>query len=289
MLVEIDASTRVTGIFGHPVHHSLSPLMHNTAFKNLGLNYVYLPFNVKPGDLKGAVAAIRHMDIVGVNVTIPHKEKVIGHLDKLDTEAELVGAVNTIKNIDGELVGFNTDGRGFIESLKNDLDFSPQGKNVLIIGAGGATRGILASLALNGAKAVFLANRAYSKAKKLAEEFCDRFPSVEFFVFPLDKKSLLKYYLNNTDLLINTTPVGMSNDSLNLPLDHLPKRAVVYDIVYNPLKTPLLREAEKAGLTARNGLGMLVFQGALSFKIWTGVEAPVRLIRETLDRNLPGA
>ena len=124
--MEIDANTKITGILGHPIHHSLSPLMHNTAFKHLGLNYVYLSFDVKPGDLKESIKAIRCMNILGVNVTIPHKERVIAYLDRIDTEAELIGAVNTVKNIDSELVGFNTDGQGFIESLKNDLGFSPR-------------------------------------------------------------------------------------------------------------------------------------------------------------------
>ncbi|HCX89355.1 MAG TPA: shikimate dehydrogenase, partial [Deltaproteobacteria bacterium] len=157
--MNIDANTKITGILGHPIHHSLSPLMHNTVFKHLGLNYVYLPFDVKPGDLKDSINAIRCMNIVGVNLTIPHKERVIAYLDRIDTEAELIGAVNTVKNIDSELVGFNTDGKGFLESLKNDLGFSPKGKRILMVGAGGAARGILVSLALGGAKKISVANR----------------------------------------------------------------------------------------------------------------------------------
>ncbi|RJP59951.1 MAG: shikimate dehydrogenase [Deltaproteobacteria bacterium] len=283
--MEIDADTKITGILGHPIHHSLSPLMHNTVFKHLGLNYVYLPFDVKPEDLKCAINAIRCMNIVGVNLTIPHKEKVIAHLDRIDTEAELIGAVNTIENIDSELVGFNTDGQGFLESLKNDLGFSPKGKSILIVGAGGAARGILVSLALGGAPKISVTNRTYNRAEKLIEEFSDRFPSVKFSALPLDNNTL-KNCLGDTDLLINTTSVGMNGDSLRLPLSYLPKSAIIYDIVYNPLKTPLLREAEEAGLTAHNGLGMLVFQGALSFKIWTDVDAPVKLMKETLAKRL---
>lgn len=283
--MEIDANTKITGILGHPIQHSLSPLMHNTAFKHLGLNYVYLPFDVKPGDLKDSINAIRCMNIVGVNVTIPHKERVIVHLDRIDTEAELIGAVNTVKNIDSELVGFNTDGKGFVESLKNDLGFSPKGKNILMVGAGGAARGILVSLALSGAKKISITNRTCSRAEKMIEEFSDRFPSVKFSALPLDNNAL-KNCLGNTDLLINTTSIGMSGDSLKLPLSHLPKSAIIYDIVYNPFKTPLLREAEEAGLTTHNGLGMLVFQGALSFKIWTDLDAPVKLMKEILAKRL---
>ncbi|MEW6614252.1 MAG: shikimate dehydrogenase [Thermodesulfobacteriota bacterium] len=283
--MNIDANTKITGILGHPVHHSLSPFMHNTVFKHLGLNYVYLPLNVTPEDLKDSINAIRCLKIVGVNVTIPHKEKVIAYLDRIDTEVELIGAVNTVKNIDGELVGFNTDGQGFVESLKNDLGFSPKGKSILMVGAGGAARGILVSLALSGAKKIYVTNRTYNRAEKLTEEFSDRFPSVKFFALPLDNNAL-KNCLGDTDLLINTTSVGMNGDSLNLPLGYLPESTVIYDIVYNPLKTPLLLEAEKAGLTTHNGLGMLVFQGALSFKIWTDVDVPVKLMRDILAERL---
>jgi shikimate dehydrogenase len=283
--MDIDANTKITGILGHPVHHSLSPLMHNTVFKHLGLNYVYLPFDVTPENLKDSINAIRCLKIVGVNVTIPYKEKVMAYLDRIGTEAELIGAVNTVKNIDGELAGFNTDGQGFVESLKNDLGFSPKGKSILMVGAGGAARGILVSLALSGAKKISVTNRTYNRAEKLIEEFSGRFPSVKFFTLPLDNNAL-KNCLGDTDLLVNTTSVGMNGGSLKLPLGYLPKSAVIYDIVYNPLKTSLLLEAEKAGLTTHNGLGMLVFQGALSFKIWTDVDVPVKLMREILAKRL---
>ncbi|MFH1625798.1 MAG: shikimate dehydrogenase [Pseudomonadota bacterium] len=289
--MDIDGNTKVTGILGHPVRHSLSPLMHNTAFESLGLNYVYLPFDIKPENLEGAITAIRYMNIAGVNVTIPYKEKVIRYLDELDTEAELIGAVNTIKNVDGKLLGFNTDGMGFVESLKYDLGFNPKGKNMLMIGAGGAARGIFASLCSNGAKSVCVTNRTSGRAKKLIEEFSDRFPSVEFSILPLDSllssnDNTLKYCLNSTDLLINATSVGMKGDSLTLPLNRLPRGVIIYDIVYNPLKTPLLVEAEETGLTTQNGLSMLVFQGALSFKIWTDADPPVKLMKETLVKKL---
>ncbi|OGP48631.1 MAG: shikimate dehydrogenase, partial [Deltaproteobacteria bacterium GWF2_42_12] len=222
----------------------------------------------------------------GVNITIPHKESVIRFLDDISEEARLVGAVNTIVYKDRKLVGYNTDGSGYMASLKEELGFNPKSKRIIIIGAGGAARGILAALATQKPKSITVANRTLSRAVSLIKTFKGKFRDTRFEAIDLDN-NMLKMSFNSVDLLINTTSVGMKQSkALKIPLETLPKIAIVSDIIYNPLETLLLKKAKKIGLTTHGGLGMLVHQGARSFKLWTGMDAPMNVMRKAALKAL---
>ncbi|MBI5286945.1 MAG: shikimate dehydrogenase, partial [Deltaproteobacteria bacterium] len=229
-------------------------------------------------------------NILGVNITIPHKEAVIPFLDGLSEEAGLIGAVNTIVNEDGRLIGYNTDGEGYVRSLKREVGFDIKDKMVLILGAGGAARGILVGIVRCSPKGVIVANRTVERAKVLVEGLKGHFPLVELIAIGLIPEAL-RDYLGKVDLLINATSLGMRGEGMGLPLDVFPKGAVVSDIVYKPpclpkagrqAKTPLLQEAEERGLTTHGGLGMLVEQGALSFKLWTGLDVSTEVMRKAM-------
>ena len=284
--MNITSKTKTLGIFGYPISHTLSPAMHNAVIKALGLDMVYLPFEVKPSNLKEAINGIKSLGIIGVNITIPHKESVIRFLDDISEEARLVGAVNTIVNKDRKLVGYNTDGSGYMASLKEELGFNPKSKRIIIIGAGGAARGILAALATQKPKSITVANRTLSRAVSLIKTFKGKFRDTRFEAIDLDN-NMLKMSFNSVDLLINTTSVGMKQSkALKIPLETLPKIAIVSDIIYNPLETLLLKKAKKLGLTTHGGLGMLVHQGARSFKLWTGMDAPMNVMRKAALKAL---
>lgn len=284
--MKISGKTKILGIFGYPVSHSISPAMHNAAIKALGLDMVYISVEVKPSELKQAVALIKEIGMTGVNITIPHKEAVIRFLDEVSEEARLIGAVNTIVNKNGRLIGHNTDGYGYISSLKQEMHFNPKGKNIVILGAGGAARGILAALAKKGPKTITVANRTVARGVSLAKAFKKKFPSVKFEAIDLDK-NILKAYFQDANLLINTTSVGMKQrKALQIPLEALPKTAVVSDIVYNPLQTLLLKKANGLKLAAHGGLGMLIHQGARSFKLWTGHNAPIDIMTKAALKAL---
>lgn len=280
--MKIDGHTRVAGIFGDPIGHTLSPAMHNAAFKAIGLNAVYIPFHVKAdskGALKAAVEAVAAMNMLGVNVTIPHKERVFKFLDEADEHAIDIGAVNTIVNRDGRLFGYNTDGAGYLLSLRKETGFRPAGKRVVIIGAGGAARSILYSILGLQPASVVLANRTVKRADSLANEFARKF-SVPVETAALEP-GVMEKALSSADLVVNTTSIGMmGKGELALPIEALPSKAVVSDIVYRPLKTGLIKDAEKRGLKVHTGLGMLVRQGAIGFELWTGKKAPVSVMEK---------
>ena len=285
-MMEIGGTTRVLGIFGHPVAHSLSPLMQNAALEHCGIDMVYLPFDVEEEDLKDAIQGVRAMKMVGVNVTIPHKEAVLPYLDEVSEEAILCGSVNTIHNDRGRLRGFNTDGEGYVRSLRQE-GVEVQGRRILIIGAGGAAKGIMLALLKEGPSSITVANRTPSRAHELVERF-QGVSHVEMGAIPLEGEGLHRV-LEDADLLINATSVGMEGKGrLALPLHLLPKGAVVSDIVYRPIKTALLREAEALGYKVVDGVGMLVEQGALAFEIWTGSQAPRQLMRRVVVGALEG-
>ncbi len=281
-LDKIDDKTKITGIFGYPVEHSLSPLFHNAAFARLGLDFVYLPFPVKPGELKMAVESIKSFNMVGMNVTIPHKEKVLLYLDEISPEANAIGAVNTIHNREGKLIGYNTDGDGFIESLKKQGGFDPKDKNVFLLGAGGAAYAISFALIRDGIKKLILVNRTYSKGKGLLEHLKKIFQDkCQLSLIELEEKDS-SFIMSEIDLLINATSLGMyPDDSILITPEILPPNIFIYDVVYNR-KTPLLKLAEERKLTSLGGLDMLVYQGALSFQIWTGRKAPVETMKRVL-------
>ena len=280
----ISGKTGVCGIIGDPIEHTMSPVMHNAAFRKLGIDYVYLPFRVLPEELEKAVAGMRALNIRGLNVTIPHKVAIIPFLDKLDPLAEKIGAINTIVNEDGVLTGYNTDAIGFLQALL-EKEIEPEGKNMVILGAGGASRAISFILAERGANPVIL-NRQLARAEDLARRIAQVFKK-EVKALALGEQNLADV-LVRADILINTTSVGMSPDidKTPVPAKLLNPGLVVFDIVYNPTKTRLLREAEAAGAKTINGLDMLVWQGALAFEKWTGRKVPLDLMKREAIKAL---
>jgi shikimate dehydrogenase len=276
----ISGKTRICGLIGDPVEHSMSPAMHNAAFREMGLDYVYVTFRVKSEDLSKAIEGMRALNMKGLNVTIPHKVAVLKLLDKLDPLAEKIGAVNTIVNDDGILTGYNTDATGFLQPLL-EKGVEPKGKNIAIMGAGGASRAVSFILADRGANLVIL-NRlleldwAVDLARRISQTFSKNAEALE-----LNRDNLVKI-LGKTDILVNATSVGMSPniDVSPLPADLLKPGLIVYDVVYNPIKTKLLKDAEAAGAEVIGGIDMLVWQGVLAFEKWTGQKAPVELMKE---------
>lgn len=273
--MNVSGKTRVAGIFGYPVEHTLSPLMHNAAFNKLGLDNCYLPFKVAPEDLPDAVRAIRSLNLLGVNITVPHKEHVIPLLDKIDEEAAFIGAVNTVVNNDGTLTGYNTDGRGFMSSLTEEgIDVA--GKDVVIIGSGGACRAVSYYLSEKAAR-LSLYDIDALKARNLINDLKE----IRSNVYLLDSAE----DAGKADIIINATPLGMKTDDPSpVHPDLINSDMVVCDLVYK--KTRLLREAEKKGANTLNGSGMLLWQGVLAFELWTGVRPPVDLMRELLLSNI---
>lgn len=284
-MVKISGGTRVCALIGYPVGHSLSPAMHNAAFQYLGLDYVYVAFNVPPGRLKDAVSGIRGLGIYGVNVTMPHKINVIKYLDELDEGARLAGSVNTILNRDEKLVGYTTDGLGALSALRH-AGADPAGRKVVILGAGGASRSICFALA-NYVRELVILNRTLERAVKLADELRRVFSSANVGAGPLSD-SVLESVLKDADILINATSVGMKPNVDETPVKRelLHGNLTVFDIVYEPLETRLLKEAKSVGARTVDGLWMLVYQGALSFEIWTGAKAPVEVMREAALKRM---
>ncbi len=282
--MEVKSTTSLYGIFGHPVEHSLSPVMHNNGFSELDLDCVYVAFDILPSNIGEAVSAVRSLGISGVNVTIPHKQRIMAYLDEISSDAMLVGAVNTVSNVDGRLIGFNTDVGGFLRALKADLDFTPEGTKVFMVGAGGAARAVIVGLGRNYVSEVVIANRTLSKAEDLAKEFSDHFPKVEFKAVMLSDEERIKQNIVGSDIVINSSSAGMKREnSLDLPLYLLPKHAGIYDLVYDPTDTPLVKDAKKLGLKAHSGHSMLLYQGVEAFEIWTGLTAPVDTMKKALD------
>lgn len=275
----ITGKTKICGIFGYPIEHSLSPLMHNAAFKALGLDYLYVAVKVAPADLAAAVKAIRAMNLVGVNITIPHKEKVVPFLDELSPEAKAIGAVNTIVNCDGRLIGDNTDGKGFIKSLTEENKVNLSGKKVVLLGAGGAGRSIGVSLLQNNIQTLYLHDVAISKGAYLVADL--RSMTTKNKVIQIDQAGL-QQAIEKADLLINATPIGMKvSDHCVVDPKWLHKKLFIYDIIYN-CETALLKEAKRKKIKCANGMGMLVNQGAISFELWTGKKAPMKAMEKAL-------
>lgn len=270
------------GLFGDPVTTTLSPKMQNAAFQALGLDFVYVPFQVKAEHLKAAVEAVRSLGIVGVNVTIPHKEAVIPYLDELTPLAKAIGAVNTIFHNRGKLVGHNTDAPGFLGSLKEDGKFSPEKKRAIILGAGGTARAISVALLEQGIKKLVILNRTLARAETLVSQIKKVSAHTEITAAALSATKL-QDELRDCDLFVNATPTGLDTAAIALPAERfLSPHLFVFDCVYAKV-TPLLLAAQRVGASSLGGLGMLVRQGALSFSIWTGEEPPVELMRKFLE------
>ncbi len=280
--MRITGKTLVYGIIGYPVNHSLSPLMQTAAFSSCGIDAVYVPFPVKTGNLKEAVEGIKSLSIKGVNVTVPFKEEVVSLLDYVEGDAQFLEAVNTVKNEGGILTGYNTDADGFIDSLKEE-GIEVKGKRVTMIGAGGAAKAVGYAVLKERASFLNVVNRNFKRAKELGEKL-GTFGNV--LVYPL-KGGTMEVLLSDTDILINTTSVGLKSDDPKLfDYGKIPEGITVVDIIYNPPETPLLKAARERGCRTLNGIGMLVHQGARSFRIWTGVEAPVEKMRQAIEEAL---
>jgi len=277
--------SEVCCLIGDPVEHTLSPLLHNTAFQRLGLNYVYVAFKVEKGMLEKAVEGARALSIRGLNVTIPHKVEIIKYLDEVEELAERIGAVNTVVNEGGKLVGYNTDGPGALKAL-HDGGFNPRGKSVLIVGAGGAARAIAYYVAKEKPSEITFLNRSLDRAEELSRKI-SREIGVSAKAVGLSYDSL-KDALEDADLLINCTSVGMAPniEETLIPKTLLRRDMTVMDIVYNPMYTRLLRDAADVGCRIVFGVDMLVNQAALSFEIWTGLKAPVEEMKEAALKAL---
>jgi shikimate dehydrogenase len=282
----ISGKTKVCGVIGDPIEHTMSPVIHNAAFKKLGLDYLYVPFRVRKEELGQAVAGIRALNIRGLNVTIPHKVTVMPMLDGLDPLAEKIGAVNTIVNNDGDLRGYNTDAAGFLQALL-ERGVEPEGKNTVMLGAGGASRAISYILAERGAHLVILNRQleldwAEELAWRISHDFGEEVRALEL------NEGNLSVALEGADILVNATSVGMSPNSEEslVPAPLLGAGLAVFDIVYNPMQTRLLREAEAVGARTISGVDMLVWQGALAFEKWTGQSAPLDLMRREAIKAL---
>lgn len=281
----ITGTTRLVGIFGYPVTHSGSPLMHNAAFSHLDLDYVYVPFEVRPEDLQQAVEALRVLNIAGINVTIPHKEAIIPFLDEVSREVGLIGAVNTVKVENNKLKGSNTDVQGFLESLQEN-GIEPKGMKALVIGAGGASRAVVCALGKAGAGEIVIVNRTLTRAEEIAEKQNALLGGKNIRCVDLTE---ISSQAEAADLIVNTTSVGMkADDPLLLDPEVLTPRHRVVDIIYKPPETSLLREARLRGAVTLNGMGMLVNQGALSFELWTGIAPPRSLMRQALNQSAVG-
>jgi shikimate dehydrogenase len=269
--MDVSGKTKIVGIFGNPIEHTLSPLMHNSAFRTLGLDMCYIPFRVLPEDLPSAVRSVQALNLTGVNITVPHKEHVITLLDVIDEEAAFIGAVNTVVNSNGKLKGYNTDGRGFMNSL-SELGISTEGKDILIIGAGGASRAISYYLSERASR-LFLYDVDLGKAGKLTTDL----QKIRSNIYLLEKISAD----TTAHIVINATPLGLKQgDPLPLNPDLITPGMTVCDLVYK--RTMLLQEAAKKGAKTLDGSGMLLWQGVLAFELWTGIKPPVDVMRKAL-------
>lgn len=277
--MQINAQTKIVGLIGDPIIHSLSPAMHNAAYQALALNYLYLPFHVTAVNLVAAISAVRALSFRGLNITVPHKEAVIPQLDLLDRSAKRCGAVNTIVNNNGTLTGYNTDGEGFIDSLREN-DFDPYGKKVVILGAGGSARAVAAALQEHGAAQIVLVNRTTRKAEQIAEAL----GAQNFRIFPLS--SLPADALAGVKLVINALAVPFEREDGEWLLDlSAAAGALFYDLRYGKMPSDFLTYARELKSPGLDGLGMLLHQGVRAFRLLTGEEPPVEVMREALVKS----
>ena len=278
-----NAPIHIAALIGWPVEHSLSPAMHNAALKSIALPGHYTLWPTPPHSLPAAVEKLRAEKLLGANITVPHKQAVMPYLDEITAVARAIGAVNTIVVRKGRLIGHNTDGDGFLASLR-EKGFEPARRRALLLGAGGAARAVAYALARNDCS-VAIHNRTMERARELAAEM----QAIGLKVQAID--SLSRLDTERIDLLINATPLGMwpqTDASPWPPAQSLPSRWAVYDLVYNPAETRLLAQARAAGAATIGGLGMLVHQGALAFELWTGKPAPVEIMRAAAEKSLKG-
>jgi shikimate dehydrogenase len=277
------------GIFGDPVAHSLSPQMQNAALKYCKIDMQYARFHVRPNELASALALICELDLVGINLTLPHKIAAPGLVDQLDENAKRVGAVNTVKIDDGKLRGFNTDGRGFSRAIREEFSVDLRDMRVLVLGAGGAARAIALQCAKENCERLVVANRTFDKAQKLTDDLRDFFggpkvlgPVARLQAIPMEEMAI-RFQIGHVDLVVNATPLGLNrSDPSPIPARLLAPHLMVYDTIYSAERTPLISAAIEAGARGTNGLSMLLHQGALAFEIWFDREAPIEVMRAAI-------
>lgn len=275
-------TTRLTCLLGSPVSHSISPAMHNTAFEALGLDYSYMAFDISESQIKNAIDALKLLNCRGFNLTMPLKTAIIPYLDELSEAARLSHSVNTCVFEDGKLIGHTTDGIGFMEAMA-DSGISYQNKVITILGAGGAATSIIVQAALDGVSKINIFKRKNATFDKIVD-FADkitRSTDCDVFVFDMADATTLEFCLQESDILINGTNVGMGDDDSSLvPVEFLRKELIVTDVIYHPAYTRLLKDAKSLGCKVMNGKYMLLYQGAAAFKLWTGQDMPIDLIKE---------
>jgi shikimate dehydrogenase len=282
--MDISGKTRICGVIGDPIEHTLSPIMHNAAFNALKLDYSFIAFKVKPAELENAANGMRALNIRGLNVTMPHKSAILKFLDRVDLSAQIINSVNTVLNKESKLFGFNTDGVGALKALREN-GVEVKGRKVLLLGAGGAARAIAYSMAKETDELAVL-NRTLKPAQDLAK-LLEKLANKKIFAGSLSPKEI-QQNLQDSDILINATSIGMkpkAEESVVAPKLLRPNLAVM-DIVYNPIETKLVKEAQAAGAKVVSGVEMLIYQGAASFEIWTGKPAPVEVMRQAALNHL---
>jgi shikimate dehydrogenase len=274
----------LVGVFGHPVAENPTIIMQEAAFEATELNWRYLTIEVLPEDLEDAVKGLRVMNFRGINLTIPHKVEVLKYLDEIASDAALIGAVNTIRRQGEKLIGENTDGKGFLRSLKEDAGIDPTGKKAVILGAGGAARAISVELALAGTRQITIVNRTAARGKELVKLLNEKTKAKADFV---EWDSRLEIP-PETDILVNATSIGLYPDieiKPDIVYSSINSEMIICDVIPNPPVTAFLKEAESRGAKTLDGLGMLVYQGAIGFTMWTGLEAPVEVMYQALKKE----
>ena len=282
--MKIDGYTRLAAVVANPIKHSISPFIHNSAFEATNTNGVYLAWEVDAAELAETVANIRRYQMYGINLSMPYKEQVIPYLDQLSEEACLIGAVNTVVNREGTLIGYNTDGKGFFKSLPS---FKISKKRLVLLGAGGAAKAILAQAILDGVSqiSVFVRSSSMEKTRPYLEKIQNA-TGFRVDLFALEDVQDLQDSITQADLLVNATSVGMDGSSQPIPTSILlPKQLLVADVIYQPFETPFLKWAKNQGNQSINGLGMLLYQAAEAFELWTGKEMPTDQIWELLKQK----
>ena len=282
--MKIDGYTRLAAVVANPIKHSISPFIHNSAFEATNTNGVYLAWEVDATELAETVANIRRYQMYGINLSMPYKEQVIPYLDQLSEEACLIGAVNTVVNREGTLIGYNTDGKGFFKSLPS---FKISKKSLVLLGAGGAAKAILAQAILDGVSqiSVFVRSSSMEKTRPYLEKIQNA-TGFRVDLFALEDVQELQDSITQADLLVNATSVGMDGSSQPIPTSIvLPEKLMVADVIYQPFETPFLKWAKNQGNQSINGLGMLLYQAAEAFELWTGKEMPTDQIWELLKQK----
>ena len=282
--MKIDGYTRLAAVVANPIKHSISPFIHNAAFEQTGVNGVYVAWEISQDDLKATVENIRRYNMFGINLSMPYKQAVIPFLDELTPAAQMIGAVNTVVNQNGKLIGYNTDGKGFFMSLPS---FVIKGKKMLILGAGGAATAIIVQAVLEGVDEIFVFTRKTSFERVLQQmKQIQQAASTKISVLPLEQRELLQEKLNASALLVNGTSLGMDEKTSPVPdTIRLSKNLLVADVIYQPFETPFLKWAKKQNVQVVNGLGMLLYQAAEAFKLWTGKDMPTKEIWQALEQE----